>query len=284
MEIGNIHPVSTRKNARGDFSSAREPAAFTLGEKVQVSLLSRSAPRPQPLIVSPDRDTVAAAYREQNGRGVSHVAVVRRGSERLIKPLGDQKVLNSGEFTFGQQSYVLNLVDDAGSAEAAFNAGDDLSPYAASPVAMVYDSNGRMHLVCLTTDARLQSGKGPKASKPIHVIALLKRMHNRGITSGGMPPDAVVSEGGRAKVKNPARLQAMNDNDSLLYELVATLAMQNRHGEVGGRKNMARLAKAYLSSCVVGRHYVTEELRRRGSNAPPSEAVADLAMKFSGML
>ena len=143
MEIGRKHPVSIREG-REAFFSPSGPAAFQLEDKVKTSVLARAAPhqpRP-PVIVSPDKDTVAAAYREQSGRGVTHVAVVRRGYEHTIQQLGDREVLKRGEFTSNQQSFILNLVENLDNAEAAFNAWDDLSPYAASPVAMVFDNNG----------------------------------------------------------------------------------------------------------------------------------------------
>ena len=145
------------------------------------------------------------------------------------------------------------------------------------------DNNGSVRQVCLTTDARLQYAKMPRARKLLHVVALLKRMYNRGLVSGGLSPDDVVFDGDRTKVKNPALLQAMNDSDSILYEAVATLAMQNRDRKIT-RKSMGRIADALISSSVLARHYITEELRRRGSKVPPSEAGADLAMKYSGVL
>ena len=75
----------------------------------------------------------------------------------------------------------------------------------------------------------------------------------------------------------------MNENVSLLHEVAATLAMHNRHGEIG-RKNMEKLAKTYLAMSVVGRAEVASELKAKGSSVPAYKAIAKLAMKYSGFL
>lgn len=264
---------------RNAFFPARAPAAIVLGEKV-LSSPAGSALKP---VIARDGGNYVVAYRQRGE--VTHVALIRKGHAHIIPHLANRDAISLGEFSSNLQSFILNAVDSADLAESAFNADEGISQFAARPMAVVYGNDGKLYLVC-QSDARVQYSKMPKAERrkaARDVIAFLAFLHNESFVTGGLSPDAVVFAA-TPMVKNPAKLEAMNEQDSLLHEAAATLAMFNRHGEIGGSKQMESLAKIYLSMCVVGRAEIAEELKRKGLKVPAYRAIADLAMKYSGVL
>lgn len=288
MAIEKVHSVSTRdiSSAKDTIFAAKVPFAL-LNNNVKTSVLGsavrRSRPtaakQRKPIIVPAGKDKFAVAFRNKETGKVSHVVVVPK--EFLTHAI--QKLANLGEFA-SDSSFIINPVDNADSGESALNAGEELSLYAARPMALAYIGN-RMHLVC-QTDTRVQYASMPKAAKSravVGVVALLSMLHNDGFVTGGLSPDAVVFST-RPMVKNPSKIEAAIEGDSILFEVASTFARFNKHGEIGGRQEMESLSKAYLSMCVAGRADIANELKSKGSVVSAYKAIAELAMKYSGFL
>lgn len=280
MEIGRIHPASAKEAASANqaFYSARVP--FALLEKgVLQSLLAR---QPEQVVMSQDKHTVLVAYLDKKTGKSTHSALISsKYFEKIRDHLGRQQVIIQGEFSSEHGCFIINAVGDSLTAEMAFGTGEEFSPYAAQPMAIVFDSHGKMYLVC-QTDVRVHSSglsKQGKAKFAKAVMGLLSALHNKGFVTGGLALKDVVYDGEHAKVKNPALLQAMTEQDSLRHEVAVTLARLLSAGYIT-KGQVKGLAKFYLGKTVVGRaDVVSKLLQSKGAAVNAHKAISELALK-----
>lgn len=280
MEIGRTHSASAKEvaSANNDFYSARVPFAL-LENRVLKSLLARQTT--EQVVVSQDKHTVLIAYLDKKtGKPVHSALISRKYSEQVRDQLGKRHVLIQGEFSSEHGCFIVNAVGDSLTAEMAFGTGEEFSPYAAQPMAIVFDSHGKLYLVC-QTDVRVHSSslsKKGKAKFAKAVMELLSALHNKGLVTGGLTSDAVVYDGKDAKVKNLALLQAMVEQDSLRHEVAVTLARLLSAGYIT-KEQVERLAKFYLGKTVVGRADVESKLQNKGAAVSAHKAISELALK-----
>ena len=212
MEIGkSIHSANAKEaiNAPAVFTTAKVPFAI-LGKDAKASPIrrevqpSRSKPKQRKPIIVKHNDKIAVAYRDKDSGKVTHVVVVSKEHFKYAI----QKLSNYGEFTSGR--HFIMPFDNPDHAEAVFNVCKGLSEFAAEPIALAYVSD-KVYVV-FRNDSFVQYTELQNNAKLMFVAAVMARLaflHNSGICTGGLSPEAVLYDGKRAKVKNPAKLEAM---------------------------------------------------------------------------
>jgi len=283
MQAVNKIPISQNKVS---FSSIAEPMRFYLEEKVLRASLNTRLLRV--LNGKYGRDCDYYSYYRKEGEKPVRTAVIRKGQAGASYALGTSNLkLEGGAVNYGKQKYAFYDVESESQADSLLSLADAFSEHASTTIGFAVDQNGKLVMVCQATSGRLSSKpslmpKGERKSVAQAIIQRLASLHNEGLGCGGLSPEAVEFQNGKAKVANPTKIFALSpDNpDEQFFEAVSTLRSLVSSGYIR-KKEAASLAAEYLSFSPICRHPVAEYFGKRGVKGSMPEALANLAVKHA---
>ncbi len=211
---------------------------------------------------------------------MNRFAVLAPGFEHLSYPLDRHNAAEGFSFAERSEQFSFSRAQSEPHAQMALVSAEGLSEHASEPVGYVCGEHGEIFVVCRTSGKAAASLAADERTAFSHaVVKRLASLHSQGFGCGGLSPDAVEFSGREVKLLNPSSVFALMDGDSIYYEAVSTLRALVSAG-MAKEGELPKLASAYLSHSPVGRHEISEHLKKKKVRAPPAQALADAAKRF----
>ncbi len=212
---------------------------------------------------------------------MNRFAVLTTEFEHLSYPLGSTNAKDKQHFREQQDEFMLHKVCSQTQAEMLVGSSDWLSEHASVPVGFVSNKENELFIVC-QSGKRIdpaQASRQERVSACLAVISRLCKMHSQGFGCGGLSPEAMEFSGESAKLLDPSKIFALNENDSLFYEAAATLRALVGNG-FAKVSDLDSLAFAYFSASPVCRHAVLSHIDEKKAREEHYKVLSETAKKF----
>ena len=209
------------------------------------------------------------------------------GFEHLSYHLGKRKGEKNAVIRHMGEKYMLDEIENTLSGRMAINAREGLSRHALPAVGLVKGNDAGTYII-FQLDGKTFGDEGEDGNAATEyerrkfasaVVERLAELHTQGFACGGLKPEEMAMEGGKAKVRNATRIVAMDESDSLFYEAAATLYFLKAAG-FATSKDLLALARKYLSHSPVCRGEAAVHARKKKLSGALYLELAAAAEKF----
>jgi len=176
-------------------------------------------------------------------------------------------------------SFILHKVKNKTEAEIILSSSEYLKEHSAVAVGFFYNKD-QVFLIC----KKGEKNNLEKNQYSESVILRLAKLHSSGLGCGGLSSKHLEISNQTVKISNPAKIFVAEQEESLFYEVVYTLAMLVKEG-YADKSQLPRLASLYINYSPVCRLEIYSYLKNNNKKVKKlNEQLAKISEKVASYI